>query len=156
MIDYHTSHDIHRPPFTPPGTPTNSLPDCTSKSHLWDRLQVLAGNPFAHILLLQDIFNQKGILWSRRDQHRSVEILQQAEELYKAWTGSLPEEESPEQPAGAQIITCITAEQSRGDLFCCCQSILIFLCICGRTAIPKVILGAHLNHLCLGRFHGKG
>jgi hypothetical protein len=61
--------------------------------------QVLTGNPFVHILLLQDIFNQKGILYSRRDFKRSVELLQQAEELYKAWEASLPTESSSYQDA---------------------------------------------------------
>ena len=57
-------------------------------------LQVLAQNPYQHITLLQEVFNSLGILWSgRQDLQRSIDLLQQGEELYKAWLASL----APEQ-----------------------------------------------------------
>ena len=48
--------------------------------------QVLAKNPYQHVTLLQDVFNSLGLLWSRQQRpHKSLELLQQAEELYKSW-----------------------------------------------------------------------
>ena len=71
---------------------------------------MLAQNPYQHITLLQEVFNSLGILWSgRQDLQRSIDLLQQGEELYKAWLASLASEQ-------LSSLSLADSEQSSADV----------------------------------------
>lgn len=47
-------------------------------------------NPFQNILMLQDSFTRRGLKWSPKNVQKGLDLLQQSEELYKAWEDASP------------------------------------------------------------------